>query len=98
MPGFLWNRLQLAIVREALHIVGTFSAIAEYLYPELSTASAPQAVLADKVARGESGARGGRGFYAYPQGAHEALIRERDARLLALRQVLAPDAPAPRAS
>jgi len=100
-PGFLWNRLQLALVREALHVLeegiagpeaidraithglglrwaavgplrtmdlgglAVFLAIAGYLYRDLSAAKAPQQLLADKVARGETGLRAGRGFYAY---------------------------------
>lgn len=125
VPGFLWNRLQLALLREALHIVeqgiaspedvdlavelglglrwaavgpfrvadlaglGTFRAVAESLYPHLSGAAAPQRILEDKISRGETGARSGRGFHDYPPGAHEALIRRRDALLLALRRLLA---------
>lgn len=127
VPGFLWNRLQLALLREAFHIVeqgiaspedvdlavqwglgfrwaavgpfrvvdlaglGTFRAVAGYLYPELSVAREPQPVLEEKIKRGESGARAGRGFYDYPPGAHEDLIRLRDARLMALRRALASD-------
>jgi 3-hydroxybutyryl-CoA dehydrogenase len=125
VPGFLWNRLQLSLVREALHIVeqgiataadvdlavqwglglrwaaagpfrvvdlaglGTFHAIAGYLYPELSAASRPQPLLEEKLGRGEAGAAAGHGFYPYPPGAHEQLIRERDARLAAFRGILA---------
>lgn len=124
VPGFLWNRLQLALIREAVHIVeqkiatpedvdlavqwglgfrwaavgpfrimdlaglGTFRAIAAHLFPELSAASAPQPLMEEAVAKGHLGARAGKGFYDYPPGAHEALIRERDARLVALRRVL----------
>lgn len=50
-------------------------------------ARTPQAVLEHKLARGESGAGAGRGFYEYPSGAHEALISQRDACLMALRRV-----------
>ncbi len=125
VPGFLWNRLQLALVREAIHIVeqgiatpedvdlavqlglgfrwaavgpfrvvdlaglATFRAVAAYLYPELSAARQPQKLLEDKLARGESGARAGQGFHAYPPGTHEALIQRRDALLMALRRLLA---------
>jgi len=123
-PGFLWNRLQMALLREALHIVEqgiatpeavdqavqlglglrwaavgpfriadlaglpTFRAVAASVYPELSAATTPQTLLEDWIRRGRTGARAGRGFYDYPPGAHEALIRERDARLIALRRLL----------
>ena len=128
-PGFLWNRLQMALLREGLHIVEqgiatpeavdqavelglglrwaavgpfriadlaglpTFRAIAAYVYPELSSTAIPQALLEDSIRRGHTGARAGRGFYAYPPGAHESLIGQRDARLIALRRLLARDAP-----
>lgn len=124
VPGFLWNRLQLALVREALHVVeqgiaspeavdqaitvglglrwaaggplrlmdlgglATFHAIAAYLYRDLSAAQAPQRILADKVAAGETGVRAGRGFYAYPAGCADAAIGARDARLFELLKLL----------
>jgi 3-hydroxybutyryl-CoA dehydrogenase len=124
VPGFLWNRLQMALVREAVHVVeqgiaspedvdlaielglglrwaavgpfrimdlagiATFRAVAAYVYPELSTARAPQALLDRLVHTGATGARAGRGFYQYPPGAHDALIRARDARLMALGRVV----------
>lgn len=130
VPGFLWNRLQLALVREALHVVeqgiaspeavdqavtaglglrwaavgplrtmdlgglATFQAIAEYLYRDLSATQAPQPLLADKVAAGETGARAGRGFYDYPAGAAEAVVAARDARLVELLKGLRPAAAA----
>ncbi len=120
VPGFLWNRLQLALVREALHVLeegiagreaidqaithglglrwaavgpirtmdlgglATFHAIAEYLYRNLSAAQAPQPLLADKVAAGETGHRAGRGFYDYRDGSGDAAIALRDARLFEL--------------
>jgi 3-hydroxybutyryl-CoA dehydrogenase len=123
-PGFLWNRLQMALFREALHIVEqgiatpeavdqavqlglglrwaavgpfriadlaglpTFRAVAAGVYPELSAATTPQTLLEDWIRCGRAGARAGRGVYDYPPGAHEALIRERDARLIALRRLL----------
>jgi 3-hydroxybutyryl-CoA dehydrogenase len=124
VPGFLWNRLQLALVREALHVVAeglagpeavdqavtaglglrwtavgpfrlmdlgglaTFHAIAAYLYRDLSIAQAPQPILGDKVAKGETGLRAGRGFYDYPPGQTDAAIAARDARLFALLKLL----------
>lgn len=130
VPGFLWNRLQLALLREAVHVVEqgiaspedvdravqwglglrwtavgpfrvvdlaglrTFRAVAATLYPELSAARAPQDLLDGRIAAGATGAAAGRGFHDYPPGAHEALVGERDARLLALRRLLAGDQPA----
>jgi 3-hydroxybutyryl-CoA dehydrogenase len=139
VPGFLWNRLQLALVREALHVLesgiagpeaidqavthglglrwaavgpirtmdlgglATFHAIAEYLYRDLSAAQAPQQLLADKVAKGETGFRAGRGFFSYDAGAGEATVAARDARLFELLKLhrlpafSRPDPPDPRA-
>jgi 3-hydroxybutyryl-CoA dehydrogenase len=129
VPGFLWNRLQMALVREAVHIVehgiarpedvdaamqwglgfrwaaagpfriidlaglATFRAVAAYVYPELSRAQAPQTLLDDSLQKGHAGARAGRGFYEYPPGAHEALMRARNARLIALRKALGREVP-----
>jgi 3-hydroxyacyl-CoA dehydrogenase len=126
VPGFLWNRLQLALVREALHVVeegiagpeavdqaitaglglrwtavgpfrlmdlaglATFHAIAAYLYRDLSAAQAPQPILGDKVAKGETGLRAGRGFYDYPPGSADAAIAARDAKLFALLKAFDP--------
>ncbi len=123
VPGFLWNRLQMALVREAVHVVeqgiakpedvdlaielglglrwaavgpfrimdlagiATFRAVAAYVYPELSNARAPQALLDGLLRTGATGARAGRGFYEYAPGAHDALVRTRDARLIALRKM-----------
>lgn len=125
VPGLLWNRLQFALLREALHVIEagiatpeavdlalsaglglrwaavgpfrimdlagiqTFHAIASYLYPELSATTEPQSSLADKVAHGHTGARAGQGFYAYPPGAHDAVIARRDAKLFALLKLRA---------
>jgi 3-hydroxybutyryl-CoA dehydrogenase len=69
--------------------LGTFRAVAAQVYPALSRATAPQRLLDDKLARGESGARAGQGFYPYPPGEHERLLALRDERLLALRRALA---------
>ena len=124
VPGFLWNRLQLALVREAIHVVeqgiatpeavdlamtvglgmrwsavgpfrlmdlgglGTFHAVASYLYRELSQVEEPQQTLAAKVAAGEAGIRAGRGFYAYPPGSADAAIAARDTKLLELLKLL----------
>jgi 3-hydroxybutyryl-CoA dehydrogenase len=124
VPGFLVNRLQFALLREAFHIVeagiasaedvdravqgglglrwaaigpfrvvdlaglATFHAVATQLFPRLAAEPSPPAVLAGKLERGETGAAAGRGFHAYPPGAHDGLIAARNARLLALRRAL----------
>jgi len=124
VPGFLWNRLQLALVREALHVVeqgiagpeavdqaitaglglrwaavgplrlmdlgglGTFHAIADYLYRDLSATAGPQQILADKVATGDTGLRAGRGFYEYPPESADGAIAARDAKLFELLKLL----------
>jgi len=131
VPGFVVNRLQFALLREAFHLVeagiasaddvdravegglglrwaaigpfrvidlaglATFHAVATHLFPELSADATPPAVLAEKLARGETGAAAGHGFHPYPPGAHDGLIGTRNARLLTLRRVLGdPDAAA----
>jgi 3-hydroxybutyryl-CoA dehydrogenase len=66
----------------------TFGAVAASLYPELSAATAPTPALTERIERGATGARAGRGFYEYPPGAHESLMRDRDTRLLLLRRLL----------
>lgn len=126
VPGFLWNRLQMALVREAVHVVeegiagpeavdlalaaglglrwaavgplrimdlaglATFHAVAAAVFPHLSAATVPQASLAEKVRAGHLGVRSGRGFFAYPPGAAEAAIADRDARLFDLLKVFRP--------
>lgn len=66
----------------------TFRAVASYVYADLSSASKPHALLEDLIARGHTGARAGKGCHEYGPGAHEALIRARDARLIALRRAM----------
>ena len=70
--------------------LGTFRAVAASLFPELSAAREPQRLIEDLFAKGHLGARAGKGFYDYPPGAHEGLIQERNARLIALRRTLTP--------
>lgn len=98
-PGFIANRLQHALVREAIHMVEegitdadgvnkalTFSfaprytqvgllehmdyagldmieSIHETLYPDLCNADSPQALVTEAVARGDLGAKTGRGIH-----------------------------------
>ena len=99
IPGFIGNRLQHALAREAMSLMeqgvasaedidavvktslairlvftgpieqrdfnglDTHLSIAEYLYPELESASTPLTILREKVAVGELGLKSGRGFY-----------------------------------
>jgi len=51
-----------------LNGLGTHLSIATYLYPDLSDRHTPSPTLADKVARGELGQRGGKGFFDWPRG------------------------------
>jgi 3-hydroxybutyryl-CoA dehydrogenase len=118
VPGFIANRLQSALLREALALVedgvcsmedldavvslgfgrrlGIFGplalhdmagldvwhAIATNLYPEISDASTPQSLLADRAARGEYGLKSGRGFYEWSPAEAAAALAKRDAALL----------------
>ena len=119
VPGFIANRLQSALLREALALIedgvcsmedldavvslgfgrrlGIFGplalhdmagldvwqAIATNLYPEISDAKQPQALLADRAARGEYGLKTGRGFYKWSPAEAAAALAKRDAALLA---------------
>jgi len=118
VPGFIANRLQAALLREAVALVedgvcsmedldavvslgfgrrlaifGPFAvhdmagldvwnAIATNLYPEISDAKTPQALLADHAAKGELGLKSGRGFYAWSPTEAAAALAKRDAALL----------------
>ena len=118
VPGFIANRLQSALLREALALVedgvcsmedldavvslgfgrrlGIFGplalhdmagldvwhAIATNLYPEISDAKQPQALLANRAARGEFGLKSGRGFYEWSPAEAAAALAKRDAALL----------------
>ena len=100
-PGFVGNRLQFALLREALHIVhsgiaspevvdrvmraslgrryamvgpleaadmtglATVQDICQHLLPELACGAQMMELVAEKVARGETGARSGQGFYRW---------------------------------
>ncbi|MHB1836904.1 MAG: 3-hydroxyacyl-CoA dehydrogenase family protein [Solirubrobacteraceae bacterium] len=113
IEGFLVNRLQYALIREALALVDsglvtpeqidaaltdclglrwavigpmrstdlagvpTAVAVAGQLYPQLSNAVEPQAVLTDLQRRGRLGAAAGAGFYDYPPGSEPAAERDR---------------------
>lgn len=116
-PGFVGNRLQFALLREALHIVhsgiaspevvdrvmraslgrryamvgpleaadmtglATVLDICQHLLPELAGDAQMMELVAEKVARGETGARGGQGFYRWDT-ARMARIQSRRQHLL----------------
>jgi len=118
VAGFVGNRLQHALRREAiamveqgiaspedvdlitrlsfglrLPIVGLLEtidiggldltlAIHTYLLAELDRSTEPQQLIRDKVARGELGAKAGKGFYDWPPGRAATVIRRRDETLL----------------
>ncbi|MFL7842733.1 3-hydroxyacyl-CoA dehydrogenase family protein [Raoultella ornithinolytica] len=122
-PGFVGNRLQFALLREALHIVhsgiaspevvdrvmraslgrryamvgpleaadmtglATVQDICQHLLPELASGAQMMELVAEKVARGETGARSGQGFYRWDN-ARMARIQSRREHLL--RYVLKP--------
>ena len=124
VPGFVGNRLQHALRREAIAIVAQGIASAEdvdliarlsfglrlpvvglletidlggldltmaihtYLLSELDRSTEPQQLIRDKVARGELGAKAGKGFYDWPPGRAAMFIRRRDEALLELVQWL----------
>lgn len=116
-PGFVGNRLQFALLREALHIVhsgiaspevvdrvmraslgrryamvgpleaadmtglATVLDICQHLLPELAGDAQMMELVAEKVARGETGARSGQGFYRWDT-ARIARIQSRRQHLL----------------
>ena len=116
--GFVGNRLQHALRREAIAIVAQgiasprdvdliarlsfglrlpiigpletvdlggldlTQAIHSYLLAELDRSTEPAQLINDKVARGELGAKAGRGFYDWPPGRLDKAIRQRDEALL----------------
>ncbi|WJV41078.1 3-hydroxyacyl-CoA dehydrogenase family protein [Raoultella terrigena] len=116
-PGFVGNRLQFALLREALHIVqsgiaspevvdrvmrsslgrryamvgpleaadmtglATVKDICQHLLPELASGSQMMDLVAEKVARGETGARSGQGFYRWDE-VRNARIQSRREHLL----------------
>jgi 3-hydroxybutyryl-CoA dehydrogenase len=118
IDGFLANRLQYALIREALALVQdgaatpeqidavitdclgprwavigpmrssdlagirTAVSVASELFPKLSDAQVPPAVLTDLLEQGRTGAADGAGFYRYPD--PDAATRERDRMLSAV--------------
>ena len=124
VPGFVGNRLQHALRREAIAIVAegiaspedvdliaklSFGlrlpvvgpletvdlggldltlAIQTYLLPELDRSTEPSQLIRDKIARGELGAKTGKGFFDWPPGRHARVIRRRDETLLEIIECL----------
>jgi len=120
VPGFVGNRLQHALRREAiaivaqgiaspedvdliarlsfglrLPVVGVLEtidvggldltlAIHTYLLSELDRSTEPHQLIRDKVARGQLGAKAGKGFYDWPPGRAATFIRQRDETLMEL--------------
>jgi 3-hydroxybutyryl-CoA dehydrogenase len=118
VPGFVGNRLQHALRREAIAIVAqgiaspedvdlitrlSFGlrlpvvglletidlggldltlAIHTYLLSELDRSTEPHQLIRDKVARGELGAKAGKGFYDWPPGRAANVVQRRDETLL----------------
>ncbi|TBU67583.1 3-hydroxyacyl-CoA dehydrogenase family protein [Serratia marcescens] len=112
-PGFVGNRLQFAVLREALHIVHsgiasaevvdqvmraslgrryamvgpleaadmtglpTVADIARHLFPELATGDEMMALVEQRLQRGDSGQRSGRGFYQWDEARRERIQRRR---------------------
>jgi len=118
VPGFVGNRLQHALRREAIAIVAEgiaspedvdliarlsfglrlpvvgpletvdlggldlTQAIQTYLLPDLDRSTEPRQLIRDKIERGELGAKAGQGFFDWPPGRAEEVIRKRDEALL----------------
>ncbi|MGP3234965.1 3-hydroxyacyl-CoA dehydrogenase family protein [Serratia ureilytica] len=112
-PGFVGNRLQFAVLREALHIVhsgiasaevvdqvmraslgrryamvgpleaadmtglATVADIARHLFPELATGEEMMALVEQRLQRGDTGQRSGRGFYLWDEARRERIQRRR---------------------
>lgn len=120
VPGFVANRLQAAVVREAFHLVelgvasmeeidavmtegpgfrwsligpieavdlgglDTWQRVMDNLAPVLSRAERAPAAISERVARGELGAKTGRGLYDHPGQSLAERIRARDRFLVRL--------------
>lgn len=120
IAGFIGNRLQHALAREAMSLLekgiasaedidfvarwalgvrlaitgpleqrdvnglDVHHAIASYLYSDLENATAPLAVLQDKVAKGELGVKAGQGFYPWPEEKAADAAKRRNASLAEL--------------
>ncbi|HHC1130413.1 TPA: 3-hydroxyacyl-CoA dehydrogenase family protein [Klebsiella pneumoniae] len=116
-PGFVGNRLQFALLREALHIVhsgiaspevvdqvmraslgrryamvgpleaadmtglATVQDICQHLLPELASGTEMMSLVAEKVARGDTGARSGQGFYRWDEARHQRIQSRQEHQL-----------------
>lgn len=58
------------------------ASVSSYLFKDLSNAQNVPNVLSDKISKGETGAKTGKGFYEYTKDKLEKIIRSRDKRLL----------------
>ena len=63
-------------------------AVQSYLLPELDRSTEPLPLLRDKVARGELGAKAGKGFYHWPPGRAKEVVQRRDQALMEMLQWL----------
>ena len=68
-----------------------FSTVGSYVAKSLSSATDSPKVLQDLVAAGKLGAKSGSGFYDYPPGKANALIAERDEKLLEILRLKSRD-------
>ena len=120
IPGFIANRIQHALAREAMSLLekgiasaedidevvkwslgirlalsgpleqrdlnglDVHHAIASYLYADLDNRTTPSALLMQKVADGQLGAKTGEGFYRWSDADREALLRQKSDDLRAL--------------
>lgn len=118
VPGFIGNRIQMALQREVMNILeqgiatpedidavmkygpgarwalygpceiadlaglDIVASVSSYLFRDLSNLQDVPNVLSAKVAKGEMGAKTGKGFYQYTKDKLEGIIRSRDRRLL----------------
>lgn len=114
VPGFASNRLQYALLREALHLVAegvvsaedvdrtlkngvgfrypwlgqletvdlggldVFHAIAQYLFPELSTMQGTPEFFDQLAREGKYGIKSGEGFFKYEADDRDEILRKRD--------------------
>ncbi len=124
IPGFIGNRLQHALAREAMSLLekGVASAedidtvakwalgirlaitgpleqrdingldvhhaITEYLYPDLENRQTPLPLLSNKVGQGHLGVKSGKGFYDWTTPERKAALKEKDATLRQLVELL----------
>ena len=68
-----------------------FNTVGSYVAKSLSNATESPKVLQDLVAAGKLGAKSGSGFYDYPPGKANALIAERDEKLLEILRIKSRD-------